>query len=109
VEGVEIMSQSIINIGSWSGDSPPLFEASELASAAHRMREPAFVVQEPETGRVGVAFGGVAAPVGSGLPLLACLPALYPEWLGDRSFLDAHGVRFPYVAGAMANGIAPAT
>jgi PfaD family protein len=33
------------------------------------------------------------------------LPALYPEWLGDRTFLEAHGVRFPYVAGAMANGI----
>ncbi len=33
------------------------------------------------------------------------LPALYPEWLGDRTFLEAHGVRFPYVAGSMANGI----
>src|SRR5262249_40593052 len=28
------------------------------------------------------------------------------EWLGDRGFLQTHGVRFPYVAGAMANGIA---
>ncbi|MGB0591212.1 MAG: PfaD family polyunsaturated fatty acid/polyketide biosynthesis protein [Myxococcota bacterium] len=100
------MSQSIIQIGSWSGEVAPLFEASELASAAHRMREPTYVVREPSTGRVGVAFGGHTAPSGSGLPLLACLPALYPEWLGDRSFLEAHGVRFPYVAGAMANGIA---
>lgn len=40
------------------------------------------------------------------LPLLATLPALYPEWLGDRSFNETHGVRFPYVTGAMANGIA---
>ena len=39
-------------------------------------------------------------------PLVAALPALYPEWLGDRSFLEVHGLRFPYVAGAMANGIA---
>jgi hypothetical protein len=37
---------------------------------------------------------------------IAVLPALYPEWLGDRSFTEAHGLRFPYVAGAMANGIA---
>jgi PfaD family protein len=37
--------------------------------------------------------------------LLATLPATYPEWLGDRGFCDAHGVRFPYIAGAMANGI----
>ena len=34
------------------------------------------------------------------------LPPLYPESLGDRAFTTAHGVRFPYVAGEMANGIA---
>jgi PfaD family protein len=34
------------------------------------------------------------------------LPALYPEWLGDRAFAERHGVRFPYLAGAMARGIA---
>ncbi len=39
-------------------------------------------------------------------PLIASLPPLYPEWLGDRSFGAVHGVRFPYVSGAMANGIA---
>ncbi|HEX3828487.1 MAG TPA: PfaD family polyunsaturated fatty acid/polyketide biosynthesis protein [Sporichthyaceae bacterium] len=31
---------------------------------------------------------------------------MYPEWLGDRSFTRVHGVRFPYIAGEMANGIA---
>ncbi len=36
------------------------------------------------------------------------LPPLYPEWLGDPGFVREHGVRFPYVAGAMANGIATA-
>lgn len=34
------------------------------------------------------------------------LPGIYPEWLGDRAFLDTHGVRFPYVVGEMARGIA---
>ncbi len=38
--------------------------------------------------------------------LLAVLPALYPEWLGDRAFCAAHGVRFAYVIGEMARGIA---
>ena len=33
-------------------------------------------------------------------------PPIYPEWLGDRSFCEIHGVRFPYCTGAMANGIA---
>lgn len=36
----------------------------------------------------------------------AALPAIYPEWLGDRAFAAAHGARFNYVAGEMARGIA---
>jgi len=31
---------------------------------------------------------------------------MYPEWLGDRAFQEAHGCRFAYVAGEMARGIA---
>jgi trans-AT polyketide synthase/acyltransferase/oxidoreductase domain-containing protein len=48
----------------------------------------------------------VSAAAPGDFPLLATLPAIYPEWLGDRSFCEAHGVRFPYIAGEMANGIA---
>ncbi len=68
------------------------------------------VVRESASGRVGLGFGGEVVARGTGrpgdLPLLATLPALYPEWLGDRSFNELHRVRFPYVAGEMANGIA---
>ncbi len=38
--------------------------------------------------------------------MLGTLPPIYPEWLGGGSFNEAHGVRFPYIAGEMANGIA---
>ncbi|RME95914.1 MAG: hypothetical protein D6773_17855, partial [Alphaproteobacteria bacterium] len=34
------------------------------------------------------------------------LPAIYPEWLGDRAFSGTHGSRFNYVVGEMARGIA---
>ena len=34
------------------------------------------------------------------------LPAIYPEWLGDAAFAQAHGARFNYVVGEMARGIA---
>jgi trans-AT polyketide synthase, acyltransferase and oxidoreductase domains len=50
-----------------------------------------------------VAVGGT---IGAGYELVGLLPPMYPEWLGDRSFCRVHGVRFPYVAGEMANGIA---
>ena len=95
-------------IGSWmAADEAPAFDAQTLLSAAQRVREPSFVVQEAGSGRVGVGFGGQARhSAQSPYPLLAALPALYPEWLGGRDFCEAHGLRFPYVSGAMANGIA---
>ena len=68
------------------------------------------LVRQGADGPIGLGFGGTGSPdasAGSFLHL-GTLPALYPEWLGDRSFLAAHGVRFPYIAGAMANGIASA-
>lgn len=34
------------------------------------------------------------------------LPPVFPEWLGDRGFTATHGVRFAYVVGEMARGIA---
>lgn len=98
---------SLPAIGTWEpGGEPLLVDAGALVKAAERCREPAFVVQERATGRVGVGFGGRVSSSGAGEPLLAVLPPLYPEWLGDRSFSEVHGTRFPYVAGAMANGIA---
>ncbi len=68
------------------------------------------MVRYGEGGPLGLAFGGERAlaaqtAAADALPWLATLPPLYPEWLGDRAFNEAHGVRFPYVAGAMANGI----
>ncbi len=35
----------------------------------------------------------------------AFLPAIVPEKLGDAAFREAHGIRFAYLSGAMANGI----
>jgi len=95
--------------GWWTPTEAPAFSGTELIDAARRIRERLHVVQDPATGRIGAGFGGMPTPVDNGAPsypILATLPALYPEWLGDRSFTEVHRVRFPYVAGAMANGIA---
>jgi trans-AT polyketide synthase/acyltransferase/oxidoreductase domain-containing protein len=95
---------SLPSFGHYQGGAAR-FDPEGLEHAALAFRDPVHVVRDPETGALGVAAG---ARDGSGpaLPLLATLPPLYPEWLGDRSFQEAHGVRFPYVTGAMANGIA---
>lgn len=90
-------------IGSWTPtDTNPAFTPGPLMAAVQRFREPAYVVQNGNA--VGIGLGGQLGA--QGLPLLATLPALYPEWLGDRSFNEVHGTRFPYSSGAMANGIA---
>ena len=95
-------------VGHWRpGSSRPVFDPSELALLLAQIREPVHVVRDAVRARIGLATGGaVTTSAAHGdSPLLATLPAIYPEWLGDRSFCEVHGVRFPYVAGEMANGI----
>lgn len=103
------MSIELTPVGHWRpGSQSPVFEPSELGDLLARIRQPVHVVRDSARSRIGLAGSGtVASEAASGdWPLLATLPAIYPEWLGDRSFCEAHGVRFPYIAGEMANGIA---
>ena len=97
-------------LGVWAGaGAEPAFCGDGILAAVGNPREVVHVVRDPGSGTVGVARGGHTEPAPGGAgswPLLATLPALYPEWLGDRSFCEVHGVRFPYASGAMANGIA---
>lgn len=74
------------------------------------VRAPVALIAGPGGTRVsGVgANGAPVQPVGADEALVAVLPPVYPEWLGDRSFGWAHGCRFPYVVGEMARGIASA-
>jgi len=126
---LEAAPANLANTEQWIPDaSPPAFHGRLLCQAATRIREPAFVICDPSTGHLGVGFGGTrslcgvrqtsqsggstpatgdrsSAP-GGGYPVRGVLPPIYPEWLGDRAFTEAHALRFPYVAGEMANGIA---
>jgi trans-AT polyketide synthase/acyltransferase/oxidoreductase domain-containing protein len=82
------------------------FEVGQIAACLQQVREPAHIVSGPG-GRLGVALGGeLTTSDAADFLLVGTLPPLYPEWLGDRAFCEAHGVRFPYVAGEMARGIA---
>jgi len=97
----------------WLGASPPVAVPSAQATleAVRRIREPAFVLRAGPSGALGAACGGSVGPgpvADDGVGVVAQLGPLYPEWLGDRTFARDHGVRFPMVAGSMANGIASA-
>lgn len=86
-------------------DSPAL---TPVTTVVGRMREPASILRLPD-GTIQAVLGVVpsAKPNGvAGHETVAVIPAIFPEWLGDRGFCSEHRVRFPYVVGAMANGIA---
>ena len=97
-------------VGWWSPtDERPTQDPARMASALRDLRKNLILVGTPPNPML--ACGGRAVlgrDVGEedALPIVALLPALRPEDLGDPTFLKDHGVQYPYVTGAMANGIA---
>ena len=77
--------------------------------ALNAIRTPVAIVESAGGPRaVLLDAAGRLTPEAARQELLAVLPAIYPEWLGDRGFTIANGVKFPYVIGEMARGIATA-
>ncbi|MEZ4237119.1 MAG: PfaD family polyunsaturated fatty acid/polyketide biosynthesis protein [Myxococcota bacterium] len=89
-----------------SPSTPPAPGRDALLAALDRLDVPFAVVDTPAG--PAAATGGTATlgDEGDGLPLLAWVPALTPDRLGDPAFRRAWGVRVAYASGAMANGIA---
>ena len=102
-----------LTLGAWRATRiPPAFSSSEILEYIPEVRQASHIIWNPADRRFGLALEGEiepGAPAGQNghiaYGLLATLPPLYPEWLGDRAFLEIHNVRFPYVAGAMARGL----
>lgn len=89
--------------GSHTFSDVPAFDGAALVEAISRIRDAVMIVRAPDGRRLGLCRPGAA-----NADIVASLPPLYPEWLGERAFLEAHAVRFPYVVGEMARGIATA-
>lgn len=96
------------SLGGWRATTAPAaFAPQDIAHILQYVRHPVHVVREDATGQLGLAMGGeLVGAGGADISLMGTLPPIYPEWLGDREFCESHGIRFPYVTGAMANGIA---
>ncbi len=107
-----MQTHGLAPVGIWTPNSTqPAFSAQDLVSALEKTREPLNIIQDSRSGHIGLGLLGEVSSLNSNTPgylLLGTLPALYPEWLGDRTFLETHSVRFPYVTGAMFQGIASA-
>lgn len=89
------------------GATGAMVDVHGVRTALERVRDPCALVRAGSD-LIAVplsADGQMPADAPNG-DLVAVLPPLYPEWLGDRAFCTAHGARFPYVVGEMARGIA---
>ena len=86
----------------------PAFAGSDLVRFLINPRRPLQVVFDETARKVGLAADDPAVALPPTASSIGRLPPLYPEWLGDRRFIETHGIRFPYVVGEMARGIATA-
>ncbi len=95
-------------IGFWlPGSSAPQPLEKVILQALCRVNRPVFVLQQDDRQMVvqdgKVTLGAEIEP--GGRPLLALAPPLPPSQLGDPVFKATYGLKYAYVAGAMANGI----
>ena len=82
-------------------------EEGEIRQALLRLEEVCYVLRD-DGSRTGVCIESEIEE-GSGrtsMEVLGYLLPLLPHQLGDRGFMKDHGIRLPYMSGAMANGIA---
>lgn len=74
------------------------FDEASLRAALLRFEQPCYVIRQG--GQIGISH----APLSENL--VAYATPIAPENLGDSGFRHAYGLRFCYMAGAMAGGIA---
>lgn len=92
----------------WTGEAKDIaYDRAGIKAKLLDLTQPCYVVKD-ENDRLGVANGGTIhnGPVAAGFDILASVPPINPAQMGDSTFREAHGVKYTYTAGAMANGIA---
>lgn len=93
---------------SWRGELDRLRLGSQGLSEGLRALDRSYFVLTNQQGDYALAEVGVGElthSVEGEWHFAGFLPALTPQGLGDQSFCRAHRVKYPYVVGAMANGI----
>ena len=101
-------------LGWWiKGEDRPGLGHDAVYSAIKQVGKPIYVIDAG--GQIGIAQGGVivSASLPSGdpasqerrFPWTAFVPPLHPASMGSPDFMRTYGLRYPYVVGAMANGI----
>lgn len=99
--------------GWWTGNQNTLISGNDnMRSAIGQLNKPVFILKNQQQQYCATDQGTVI--IGTklekdALPLLGFVPASSPQQLGDASFCQDYGLYYPYMCGAMANGIASVT
>ncbi len=96
-------------IGWWQTDMDSPDQDLTIPEAVLNVKRPVYIINKdgkPAVSQTGTARIGKSSDFASpGYPLMAWAPKLLPQDLGDPVFLKSYGLRYPYICGAMANGI----
>lgn len=93
----------------WQGDLDTLFfDEAGIKSKILNLDKPCYIIKYE--GKIGVTNEGYCINANNSIvediELLIAVPPLKIQQLGDPNFLNFHNVKYAYVAGAMAHGIA---
>ncbi|MFG0250306.1 MAG: PfaD family polyunsaturated fatty acid/polyketide biosynthesis protein [Phycisphaeraceae bacterium JB051] len=94
-------------IGMWSGQETELVtDAAAIHQMLGQLDSPVYLVMLDDQLAATHAGHATLGDDADGLPLVGFVPATSMQQMGDASFCDDHGLKFAYMTGAMANGIA---
>ncbi|MBC5794883.1 PfaD family polyunsaturated fatty acid/polyketide biosynthesis protein [Sphaerospermopsis sp. LEGE 00249] len=93
----------------WQGNFNNVsFDAEQIKLKLRNLAKPCYIVRNE--GIIGITNEGNLSHVNNGktaqMEMLMAVPPLAIQQLGDTSFLDFYGVKYAYMTGAMAQGIA---
>lgn len=99
-------------LGWWSSDGTPLaIDPTSINEAINDLQQPLYIVSTTQGYALARGGRGAIGPephTPQAYPVIGFVPPIHPENLGNPSFCQDHGVRYPYVSGGMAAGIGSA-
>ncbi len=97
-------------LGWWKPNgTPPITRRNDIREALLNLHQPLTIVEKEgqlALGKGGEARLGKEHRIDDSMPIAGYAAACPLQQLGDATFCDDHRIHFPYVTGAMANGIA---
>lgn len=109
VSRIEFQGCPLQSNQTWLGSPDSItFDKAGIQARLLNLNQPCYFVRY--AGKIGATHEGWAGPTLPGSPgeaeIIASLPPLPLEQLGDRNFQTFHNVKYSYATGAMAGGIA---